>query len=429
MNFKVYISESLKYLLRSYPMIHRHIKHVESLYAMTCEELKEYENRRFMQIFNLAINKSVFYKELYSQHGITASDIKSVDDIGRLPVIDKSMIKSRPEDLLVCGRCYLKASHTSGTTGEPLIVYDDWNTICSEQAYHYNYYKRCGFELGKDRAVSLRGHLGRNDTSLKIHVSKTLLLSSYNIRQSMVEPYYQSIEWYRPKAIFGYPSSLYNLAILFKDNELSLNIPICFTSSETLYDYQRVVIEKVFGCKVFDLYGNTEHSALLYESDAHSGYFAAPGYAYIEVKEDSIITTPLVNTSFPLIRYHMNDAFVKDDDAVGYSWGQPIIASTIVGRTEQSIVCRDFTRIGRLNFLFKNTTCVEMAQIVQREVGKIDINIVPDVGFGEQDIMSIQQSVNERIGIGNIDFKINIIGREDIIYSSRNKFCQIVSYL
>lgn len=429
MNFKLYVSESFKYLLRSYPLIRSRVRHVERLYAMTATQRMEYENAQFIKIFDRAIHKSPFYKELYGRYGISADDIKSIGDIAKLPVIDKSMIRHRSSDLLTRSRWFVKASHTSGTTGEPLVTFDDWNMIWSEQAYHYCFYKRCGYIPGRDRAVSLRGHLGHNDIELNLHIAKTLLMSSYNIRQTTVARYYESIVRYRPKVILGYPSSLYNLAQLFEENGMSLSIPLCITSSETLYDYQRKTIESVLGCRIFDLYGNTEHAGLLYEAESHNGYFAAPGYAHIEIDGDSIIATPLVNASFPLIRYRMNDAFDRDDDMGGYSWNQPVIASRIVGKTAQCIVCYDSTRISRLGFLFKHAVHIKMAQIVQYEIGRIEINIVPDDGFGREDTESIGLSIAERIGAGNIDYKINIIDRDGIIYSSRNKFSQIVSYL
>ncbi len=125
----------------------------------------------------------------------------------------------------------------------------------------------------------------------------------------------------------------------------------------------------------------------------------------------------------------MDDAFDRDDDMAGYSWNQPVIASRIVGRTEQCIVCYDSTRISRLNFLFKHTVHIKMAQIVQYYIGRIEINIVPDEGFGREDTEAIGRSITERMGGGNIDYKINIIDRDGIIYSSRNKFSQIISYL
>ena len=71
---------------------------------------------------------------------------------------------------------------------------------------------------------------------------------------------------FRPIAIEGYPSSLYSLALFLKDAELELNIPITFTSSETLLDYQRDLIEERLGTEIHDRYGMTERTIFLVES-------------------------------------------------------------------------------------------------------------------------------------------------------------------
>jgi hypothetical protein len=82
-----------------------------------------------------------------------------------------------------------------------------------------------------------------------------------------------------PRAIEGYPSSLYNLALLLKDKGLYCNIPVCFTSSENLLDFQRQLIEERFHTKIFDHYGTTERTIRISESIKHDGYFEDPGYS------------------------------------------------------------------------------------------------------------------------------------------------------
>ncbi len=62
----------------------------------------------------------------------------------------------------------------------------------------------------------LRGNLGKKDTMMYVHISNTLYLSSYNINEQTVWAYYKGIEKRSPRAIEGYPSSLYNLALLLK---------------------------------------------------------------------------------------------------------------------------------------------------------------------------------------------------------------------
>ena len=100
--------------------------------------------------------------------------------------------------------------------------------------------------------MSLRGHLDKRITSLTVHVSNTLFLSSYDINDSTIRDYFHKIKKHRPIAIEGYPSSLYALALCLKDANLQLNIPVAFTSSESLLDHQRNLIEAQLNTEIFD---------------------------------------------------------------------------------------------------------------------------------------------------------------------------------
>ena len=92
-----------------------------------------------------------------------------------------------------------------------------------------------------------------------------------------VQTYYDQILKHKPVAIEGYPSSLYSLALMLRDRGLQLHIPLAFTSSESLLDYQRALIETQFGTQVYDHYGTTERTIRLSEALNHNGYYEEPG--------------------------------------------------------------------------------------------------------------------------------------------------------
>ena len=100
---------------------------------------------------------------------------------------------------------------------------------------------------------------------------------------------------------------LYTLALLLSDAGLKLEIPVAFTSSETLLPYQREKIEQQFNTQIFDLYGMTERTISLMEAYNHQGYYEMPGFSINEYLEDGEICTSLINESFPMIRYKSND--------------------------------------------------------------------------------------------------------------------------
>lgn len=425
MNIKKYLFETIKYALRSYPIIRPYIKEVDRLYTMNAEELKQRNEKRFLEIFRRAYDKSPFYHKLYTEEGIRKEDITCLEDIKKLPVITKDMVKKHADEMLTIPRWQVIRANTSGTTGTPLKIYESWPSIWWTQAYTYCSRKRDGFTYGQP-LVSLRGHLNRNQTSLKIHLSNTLFLSSYNINSNTVEQYYKKIVMFQPVAIEGYPSSLYSLALFLKDAELELNIPITFTSSETLLDYQRDLIEERLGTEIYDRYSMTERTIFLVESHNHAGYYEAPGFSINEYIDDGEICTSLINDAFPLIRYRSND-IMEIEEATDEN--PQIVVKRVNGRKEDYLHCKDGSRILRLDFIFKGVKHVKMSQLVQDKEDVLSVRVVPEKDFTDDDRNRIEQNIIARIGARNIDFRIELITENEIQLTPRGKYKFIINLM
>lgn len=410
-----YVKESLKFLLRSRPVIRRYIREVESLYQMSPDELRARNERRFLEIFKTAFNKSPFYHKFYGEAGIGLNDIKSLEDIKKLPVLTKDMVKAHGPEMLTTAKWNLVSNHSSGTTGTPLTVWESWPSLWREQAYLYCYRKRCGFTYGQP-LVSLRGNLDRKETHLFVGTSNTLFLSSYNINANTAKLYYDLVDSHKPVAIEGYPSSLYSLALVLRDAGLRLNVPIAFTSSETLLDFQRDLIGNVLGTNVFDHYGMTERCIMLCEAFDHNGYFEAPGYSINEYLPDGELCTSLINDAFPLIRYKCNDVVHFEN---GNSKKR---ISGIQGRVEDFVTTKDGSKIQRLDHIFKGVNHVQLSQLIMRKDGVLSINLVPEQGFNAADESKIKENIENRLGRRNIDYCINKINHDEIRLTKAGKF-------
>ena len=419
-----YLKESIKYLLRSYPVIYPYVKEVERMYNMSHDELQERNERIFLNIFRKAYTKSSFYHKLYTEAGIKLEDIKCLGDISKLPVVTKDMILHQSDALLTTSKWKLLKNRTSGTTGTPLTVFEDWKSIWREQAYFYCYRKRCGYTYGQP-LVSLRGNLGKKDTMMYVHISNTLYLSSYNINEQTVWAYYKGIEKRSPRAIEGYPSSLYNLALLLKDKGLSCNIPVCFTSSENLLDFQRQLIEERFHTKIFDHYGTTERTIRISESIKHDGYFEDPGYSINEYLKDRVISTSLINSAFPLIRYQSSDVVILKENTKD----ERVSIDRIQGRSGNCIKGKDGSIYNNaaLTFILTYSHNIRYAQFIQKKNGKVLLNIVPEAVFSSQNLDELKQMIDLKIGLSNLELEINLIKEQDLIYTTRNKYSYIIS--
>lgn len=428
---KKYIKESFKFLLRSSFFINKYVTEIDSLYEMTPKELEARNEKCFLEIFRKAYTCSEYYRNLCKDCGVySIDDIKHLNDIVKLPILTKDMLKKHGKELLTCKEKGLIKNHTSGTTGTPLTVYQDWKSVWREQAYFVCYRKRCGYNYGEPM-VSLRGNLTKEEISLKIHISNTLYLSSYNINERTAETYHRLIEKHHPKAIEGYPSSLYCLALVFKDKGLECHIPVAFTSSETLFDYQRTLIEKVFHTQVFDHYGTTERTIRLEESLDHQGYYEDPGYGIEEYHDDYIISTSLINDVFPLIRYKTDDRIVLKPGVNKTTEGFIDYAGIerVDGRAVSVIYGKDGTPYSdaALTFVFKDVPGVRFAQFVQKEKGKVLLNIVPDINFSEKSKKIVMDGLERTIGLRNIDLNLELIDEKKLVLTKRGKLILVVN--
>ncbi len=421
-----YLFESAKYASRSYPIIKPYINEVERLYSLSRQELSHRNEQCFLQLFQRAYDKSPFYHQLYSQAGIARDDITCLDDIVKLPVVTKEMVRQHASHMVTVPQWQLFKAHTSGTTGSPLSVFHSWHSIWSEQAYNYCARQRNGFTYGQP-LVSLRGHLDHRTTHLTVHASNTLYLSSYCLNNDNIALYHDKILHHKPIAIEGYPSSLFSLALLLKENNLQLHIPVAFTSSETLLDYQRKLIEKQLNTQVFDNYGLTEQCIFLQENNNHTGYYELPGYSINEYLDDGVLCTSLINNEFPLIRYKCSDLMQLCPTPDNNTSSTPDVVKRINGRLEDYIQCKDGTVVQRLDFLFKGVRHVKLSQLVQTKKGALEIRIVPEADFSDDDRLTIEQNLANRLGHDNIDFITKLIPPSEIIYTSQGKFSFIVN--
>lgn len=420
----LYFKETLKYFLRSRLFISKYVKEVELLYGMSPEEIRARNEKRFLEIFRLAYTKSPFYSRLYKEHGIRLDDIQSLQDINKLPVVTKDMFREHPEELLTCAKWKLIKSHTSGTTGTPLDVYMTWPMMWMWQAYLNYYRNRCGFVYGKDAIVSIRGHLNRKTIQQYVPLSKTLFLSSYALSSGNIELYVNRIKEVCPKAMEGYPSSIVSFCNLVQEKNLDVRIPIIFTSSETLQQSQRDFIESTLKGKVFDHYGNTERTIELSENVDHGGYFEVPGYSINEYNgEKGVVTTSLLNDAFPLIRYQVDDVIEMQQDTTSHN------ISSIRGRSMIYVTGKDGTQFNAaaLTYVAKAVPDIIMMQIVQREIGKLDINIIPQDCFTEKSLKEGKKKVLERIGENNMEIKFCVVSEKDLIRTRSGKVPFVVN--
>ena len=104
------------------------------LETMPAEKLRKLQVQKFRRIFTWAYENSPFYRKLYQEAGLEPGDIKTYEDIKKVPRTNKDMLRDvqkRPpfpygDMLAVPLRQVTEFRQTSGTTGTPVYQADTW---------------------------------------------------------------------------------------------------------------------------------------------------------------------------------------------------------------------------------------------------------------------------------------------------------------
>ena len=105
-----------------------------ALETLPLENIRKLQLEKFKRIFSWAYNHSRFHKILYDNAGIKPDDIRSFDDITRIPTIEKAMMRDiQGKDPFPYGDALCVPleevtayRQTSGTTGQPVYQPDTW---------------------------------------------------------------------------------------------------------------------------------------------------------------------------------------------------------------------------------------------------------------------------------------------------------------
>ncbi len=92
--------------------------------TMPLDQLRKLQSERLIHQVLLAYNTVPYYKKSFDQAGITPSDIRSINDIHKLPFIKKDALRTEyPFGLMTKDRSQFSRLHcSSGTTGKPIVV-------------------------------------------------------------------------------------------------------------------------------------------------------------------------------------------------------------------------------------------------------------------------------------------------------------------
>lgn len=396
---------------------------------LSADEICNLQWKKLKCLLKHSYENSLYYHRIFRHLGLSPDDISTYHDFRKIPLLSKHNIIENME--YIVSKNYTKkaliSNSTGGSTGTNLHFYNDKKRVQCVIAFVLRNELWSGLDIGDKRAVLWGApfDISQQDqlkAKLFNKIFRNLFLSSYDLSDDMMEVYVQKLNSYNPKVIIGYPSSLYYFSKYIGDNGFEIINPISIISSaEVLYDYQRELIESVFGCKIFNRYGCREFSTIAHECSKHFGMHINAEHVYVECLDENgepvasgevgeLVITDLDNYGMPFIRYRIGDVGMISDRVCDCGRGLPIIEK-VIGRSFDVVIGTNGRRLGGTfwtHILRNYIDGIKQFQVIQESKTEIRIQIVIDWSiFDSSSIPKLTRKILDYCGDDmGVDFKI-----------------------
>ena len=144
-------------------------------------KLEDYRLNKLKELIEFSSRNVPYYETLFNKIKLRSSDIKSIDDIEKIPILTKEI--ARKENTNLVARYFktenIKKGKTGGTTGTPLFLLKDTRNRSITWASYYRWYEWMGVEYG-DRTATLWGTGSVLSQSMKTKVVKSITSLLHN---------------------------------------------------------------------------------------------------------------------------------------------------------------------------------------------------------------------------------------------------------
>jgi len=390
------------------------------------DELEAWSRERRVAIVTHAYDNVPYYRHLFDAHGIRPSEVGQPEVWEQIPLLEKEIVRANTDDLIsrTVNPKRMMWVTTSGSTGMQLRILLDHNINAAAFALFWRAWGSGGYyHLGQRHAI-MKGVFYEAGWRYNRAI-RALELSTARVGPENVGLFRDLIIKYKPRFMRGYPSAMYLFSRLLRERGLDLHVPMIITGSETLYDFQRREIENVLGARVYNHYTHWERCASVLECDAGRMH-AQLDYGFHEILgEDGrpvppnvngvVTVTTMHNLAMPFIRYRTGDIASWSSETCECGQSFPVI-NRIEGRQTDYLVAEDgelisgtFAAAGLWHLPH-----LMYSQIVQKELGRIEVRIVKGEGYREPESTdAVMSAICARVGPG-LQIDLRFCGLEDL---------------
>ena len=433
-------------LLRSFLEVRRNEK-------KTRDEIQRLQEKKFRTLLQYAYHHSRFYHDLYTSLGITEEKLRTIP-LEQLPVVDKDLIMDHFNEVLTVHDIdkqevfdFLQHSkdpnelfhhkyhvvHTSGSSGKiGVFVYsrEDWDRFFPSiiRVFDFSFRKNksvfYGAAAGHYAGVSFtkwcnKGVIGWFCDPLILDITQPL------------DEHVKQLNAFQPDILGGYFTGLWILAQQQEKGVLKIHPKVVVNCGEGITVKEKEYIERVFSAPMTNNYGLAECPIMGAGKNEYDGVYLMDDFCIVEIQQDHALLTNLYNYTQPLIRYKINDFFLKKTDTKHVL---PFtLVDDIIGRSESMIWLRNSE--GVMDFIHPIVIAefyvkgLEKLQLVLKDATSFEFLAVINDQNKEEVIQRIRQELDRILAekkFTNVTYAIKIVDNI-LIDKKTGKFKLIVT--
>ncbi len=321
-------------------------------------KIKEYQETKLQAALQYLKEHSVFYQRMFEGQNIDINEIKTIEDLQKLPVTTKNDLQKYSEDFICVEKSrIIDYVTTSGTLGDP-ITFVLTDKDLDRLAYNeYLSFTTAGFT--KEDIMQLMTTIDRRFMAGLAYFlgARELGMGVARVGNGIPELQWDTIERIQPTCGIAVPSFLIKLIDFAEKNKIDYNnssIKKCLCIGESLRKENfelntlgRRIQEKWSSLQLYSTYASTEMQASFTECSGFCGGHLQPELIIVEFLDDNdnpvgegesgeVTITTLGVEGMPLLRFKTGD--------VCYHYTEPCSCgrnttrlSSVLGRRGQMI--------------------------------------------------------------------------------------------
>jgi phenylacetate-CoA ligase len=388
-------------------------KHYESIHKtqwLSLADMRELQNEKLRRLVRHAYRNVPYYRAQMQERKLRPEDIRGQEDLHKLPFLTKDLVRKHLYFDIMSenhDKDEVLRIATSGSTGEPFVCFADRSQLEFRWAATLRAQEWTGYRFGDPTVRLWHQTIGMSKSQAwKEHAdawfANRLYIPIFEMSDAGLENMIAQITAKQAVLIDGYAEAFDFLAQYIKSRgkDLGFTPKALMSSAQTLPGKSREIIEKAFGCRVFDKYGSREFSGIAYECDAHAGHHVVSEGYIVEILTEGrpakpgetgeVVITDLNNYCMPFVRYRIGDLAQAMDSTEPCTCGRGMARiGEIQGRVQSIIQGTDGRYVPGTFFahcLKDFDHAIARFQVVQDEPGALKFFVVK-AGRYSEDVM------------------------------------------